>query len=94
PWASPLADALVAATARHDATAPVLPFMLYAVTDAKHLVKLPSLRHLYGYNPLRAPRGFSLPEQLHAVDERVPADGVIFGARVMTDLVRDFCARA
>jgi acetylornithine deacetylase/succinyl-diaminopimelate desuccinylase-like protein len=93
PWASPLADALVAATARHDAEAPVLPFMLYAVTDAKHLVKLPSLRHLYGYNPLRAPRGFSLPEQLHAVDERVPADGVLFGARVMTDLVRDFCAR-
>jgi acetylornithine deacetylase/succinyl-diaminopimelate desuccinylase-like protein len=93
PWASPLADALVAATVRADAEAPVLPFMLYAVTDAKHLVKLPSLRHLYGYNPLRAPRGFSLPEQLHAVDERVPADGVIFGARVMTDLVRDFCVQ-
>jgi acetylornithine deacetylase/succinyl-diaminopimelate desuccinylase-like protein len=92
PWASPLADVLVAATARHDAEAPVLPILLYAVTDAKHLVKLPSLRHLYGYNPLRAPRGFSLPEQLHAVDERVPADGVLFGARVMTDLVRDFCA--
>jgi acetylornithine deacetylase/succinyl-diaminopimelate desuccinylase-like protein len=93
PWASPLADALVAAMARYDAAAPVLPFMLYAVTDAKHLVKLPSLRHLYGYNPLRAPRGFSLPEQLHAVDERVPADGVRFGARVMADLVRDFCAK-
>jgi acetylornithine deacetylase/succinyl-diaminopimelate desuccinylase-like protein len=93
PWASPLADALVAATARYDSAAPVLPFMLYAVTDAKHLVKLPSLRHLYGYNPLRAPRGFSLPEQLHAVDERVPADGVIFGAQIMTDLVRDFCAK-
>ncbi len=91
-WDSPLADTLVSVMARHDPGAPVLPFMLGAVTDAKHLVKLPSLRHYYGFNPLRTAREFPLLDQLHAVDERVPVEALGFGARALADVLRDFCA--
>jgi acetylornithine deacetylase/succinyl-diaminopimelate desuccinylase-like protein len=92
PWQSPLAETLVALTARHDPGTPVLPFMLNAVTDAKHLVRLPSLRFYYGFNPLRTPREFPLLEQLHAVDERVPVEALAFGAGMLADVLREFCA--
>jgi acetylornithine deacetylase/succinyl-diaminopimelate desuccinylase-like protein len=94
PWASPLAETITAVMGQHEPNAPVLPFMLTAVTDAKHITRLPSLRHYYGFNPLSAPRGFPLLEQLHAVDERVPVEGLAFGARVMEDILRAFCAVA
>jgi acetylornithine deacetylase/succinyl-diaminopimelate desuccinylase-like protein len=94
PWASPLAETITAVMGQHEPNAPVLPFMLTAVTDAKHITRLPSLRHYYGFNPLSAPRGFPLLEQLHAVDERVPMEGLAFGARVMADILRAFCAVA
>jgi acetylornithine deacetylase/succinyl-diaminopimelate desuccinylase-like protein len=92
-WASPLADALCAAVARHDAGAPVIPFMLGAGTDAKHLTRLPSLQHYYGFTPLRAPRAFPLAELLHAVDERVPVEGLAFAAHVLADALIAFCGR-
>ena len=92
PWASPLASAITATMAKHEPDAPVLPFMLTAVTDAKHLTRLPSLRHYYGFNPLRAPRDFPLLEQLHAVDERIPVEGLSFGVQVLHDILRAFCA--
>lgn len=91
PWDSPLAEVLTAVMARHDPTAPLVPAMMVAGTDAKHLVKLPSLRHLYGFNPLWAPEGFSLFGQLHAIDERVPVAGVAFGTRVLADVLAAFC---
>jgi acetylornithine deacetylase/succinyl-diaminopimelate desuccinylase-like protein len=92
PWNSPLADVLSEVLARHDPTVPLVPAMMVAGTDAKHLVKLPNLRHLYGFNPLWAPDGFALFDQLHAVDERVPVAGVAFGARVLADVLTEFCA--
>lgn len=92
-WASPLADALCRAVERRDVGATVMPYMLGAVTDAKHITRLPSLRHYYGFTPLSAPRGFPIVELLHAVDERVPVDGLAFGALVMRDALTAFCAR-
>lgn len=93
PWASPLAETITAVVGAHEPGAPVLPFMLTAVTDAKHITRLPSLRHYYGFNPLRAPRDFPLLEQLHAVDERIPVEGLGFGVHVLADIVQTFCAR-
>ncbi|HEV7129160.1 MAG TPA: hypothetical protein VGN32_17140, partial [Ktedonobacterales bacterium] len=94
PWPSPLAETIVAVMARQDPGAPVLPFMLAAVTDAKHLTRLPSLRHYYGFNPLRTAREFPLLEQLHAVDERVPVAALEFGVHALTDILCDFCLTA
>jgi acetylornithine deacetylase/succinyl-diaminopimelate desuccinylase-like protein len=94
PWESPLAETICSVMRRHDPGAPVLTFLLAAGTDAKHLVKLPGLRHYYGFNPLRAPREFPLVEQLHAVDERVPVEALAFGVNALADILRDFCARA
>lgn len=94
PWASPLAETITTVMGEHEPGAPVLPFMLTAVTDAKHITRLPSLRYYYGFNPLRASRDFPLLEQLHAVDERVPAEGVAFGVHVLVDILRAFCAAA
>ncbi len=94
PWESPLAATIRAVMGRHDTGAPVLPFLLAAGTDAKHLVKLPSLRRYYGFNPLRTPREFPLVEQLHAVDERVPVEALPFGVNALADILRDFCGRA
>jgi hypothetical protein len=94
PWESPLAASIVAVMGRHDPGAPVLPFLLTTATDAKHLVKLPSLRHYYGFNPLRTAPGFPLLEQLHAVDERVPVEALAFGVHALADTLRDFCVQA
>jgi acetylornithine deacetylase/succinyl-diaminopimelate desuccinylase-like protein len=94
PWPSPLAETIVAVMARQDPGAPVLPFMLAAVTDAKHLTRLPSLRHYYGFNPLRTAHEFPLLEQLHAVDERVPVAALEFGVHALTDILCDFCLTA
>ena len=52
-----------------------------AGTDAKHFTKL-GMRS-YGFAPLRLPRTSTSRRSSTAVDERVPVDGLEFGARVL-----------
>ncbi|QEV99965.1 M20/M25/M40 family metallo-hydrolase [Microbacterium caowuchunii] len=81
-----LVDAMVASLGRHDPDAPVIPYLLGAGTDNKSLSRLGITG--YGFAPLRLPRGLDFTGMFHGVDERVPLDSLVFGQRVLTDLLR------
>lgn len=81
----PLVDAMVASLDAHDPGAPVLPYLLSGGTDNKALAKLGITG--YGFAPLRLPADLDFPAMFHGVDERVPLDALVFGRRVLGDLL-------
>ena len=84
----PLVDAMVATLQAHDPGAPVLPYLLSGGTDNKSLAKLGITG--YGFAPLRLPAELDFPAMFHGVDERVPLDALVFGRRVLTDLLLNY----
>ncbi|MFD6699073.1 MULTISPECIES: M20/M25/M40 family metallo-hydrolase [unclassified Microbacterium] len=88
PFAGPLVDAMVAALERHDPGVPVIPYLLGAGTDNKALAFLGITG--YGFAPLRLPADLDFTGMFHGVDERVPIDSLVFGQRVLTDLLRTY----
>jgi acetylornithine deacetylase/succinyl-diaminopimelate desuccinylase-like protein len=73
-------DAKVEAIHSEDPDAPVLPFLKSGGTDAKAWCRL-GIR-CFGFSPLRLPEDLDFTALFHGVDERVPIDGLRFGARV------------
>lgn len=84
----PLVDAMVATLGRHDPGAPVLPYLLSGGTDNKALAKLGITG--YGFAPLQLPPELDFPAMFHGVDERVPLDALVFGRRVLGDLLLNY----
>lgn len=84
PWETPYDGGLVRAMERsllaEDPDALVAPYLMSGGTDAKHFRKL-GMR-CYGFAPLRLPAELDFTALFHGVDERVPVDGLEFGARV------------
>lgn len=84
PWETPYDGGLVRAMERsllaEDPDALVAPYLMSGGTDAKHFRKL-GMR-CYGFAPLRLPDDLDFTALFHGVDERVPLDGLEFGARV------------
>ncbi|MGK2853677.1 MAG: M20/M25/M40 family metallo-hydrolase, partial [Microbacteriaceae bacterium] len=87
-FAGPLADAIIATLGRHDPGAPVIPYLLSGGTDNKALSRL-GIRGV-GFAPLRLPAELDFPSLFHGVDERVPLDALVFGKRVLTDLLLNY----
>jgi acetylornithine deacetylase/succinyl-diaminopimelate desuccinylase-like protein len=87
-FSGPLIDAIRGTLAAHDPGADVLPYLLPAGTDNKALSKLGITG--YGFAPLRLPADLDFPAMFHGVDERVPLDALVFGRRVLTDLLRSY----
>jgi len=85
PWETPYDGALVDAMTRsllaEDPEALVAPYLMSGGTDAKHFTKL-GMRS-FGFAPLRLPEDLDFTALFHGVDERVPVEGLEFGARVM-----------
>lgn len=88
PFSGPLAEAMVAALGRHDPGVPVIPYLMGGGTDNKALAQLGIAG--YGFAPLRLPADLDFTGMFHGVDERVPLDALVFGQRVLTDLIRDY----
>lgn len=88
PFSGDVVSAMVASLARHDPGAPVIPYLMGAGTDNKALSRLGIAG--YGFAPLRLPRGLDFTGMFHGVDERVPLDSLVFGQRVLTDLLRTY----
>ncbi|MET3860300.1 acetylornithine deacetylase/succinyl-diaminopimelate desuccinylase-like protein [Dietzia sp. 2505] len=90
PIAAPADDPLVSvireAVRESDPGSLVVPYLLPASTDNKHLAPLGI--HGYGFVPLRVPDEFDVFGHFHAVDERVPVDALHFGADVLTRVLR------
>ena len=87
-FSGPLVNAVVDTLGQHDPGAPVLPYMLSGGTDNKALSKL-GIKG-YGFAPLKLPPELDFPAMFHGVDERVPLDALVFGRRVLTDLLSTY----
>jgi len=88
PFSGELVDAMVTTLQRHDPGAPVLPYLLSGGTDNKALVKLGISG--YGFAPLMLPPTLDFAAMFHGVDERVPLDALVFGRRVLADLLLNY----
>ena len=88
PFGGDLVDAMVAALGREDPGIPVIPYLMGGGTDNKALASL-GIRG-FGFAPLRLPTDFDFTGMFHGVDERVPLDALVFGQRVLTDLLRTY----
>ncbi len=76
-----LVDAMSTALRAEDPNARPIPYCLSAGTDAKAFSGL-GIRG-FGFAPLRLPPDLDFAGMFHGVDERVPVDGLRFGARVL-----------
>lgn len=88
PFEGELVEAMVASLGRHDPGVPVIPYLLGAGTDNKALAYLGITG--YGFAPLRLPAGLDFTGMFHGVDERVPVESLVFGQRVLADLLRTY----
>ncbi len=88
PFSGALVEAMVASLGRHDPDAPVIPYLLGGGTDNKALAELGITG--YGFAPLRLPADLDFTGMFHGVDERVPLDALVFGERVLSDLLRTY----
>lgn len=82
-----LVGVLQDAVTAEDPDGTVVPYLLPASTDNKHLARL-GIRG-YGFVPLRVPADFDVFGQFHAADERVPVDALAFGTRVTARILRE-----
>lgn len=88
PFSGALVEAMVAALDRHDPGIPVVPYLMGGGTDNKALAELGIAG--YGFAPLRLPAELDFTGMFHGVDERVPIDALVFGQRVLADLIRTY----
>lgn len=88
PFSGDLVEAMVSALGRHDPDVPVIPYLMGGGTDNKALAELGIAG--YGFAPLRLPADLDFTGMFHGVDERVPIDALVFGQRVLTDLIRTY----
>lgn len=84
----PIVDAVTRSIGLHDPEASVFPYLLSGGTDNKSLSRLGIAG--YGFAPLRLPESLDFPAMFHGVDERVPLDALVFGRRVLRDLLLDY----
>ncbi|ROS30121.1 acetylornithine deacetylase/succinyl-diaminopimelate desuccinylase-like protein [Rathayibacter sp. PhB127] len=85
PFAGPLVESMAASLRRFDPEAEVLPYLLSGGTDNKALSTIGITG--YGFAPLQLPGALDFPALFHGVDERVPLDALVFGRKVLTDLL-------
>jgi acetylornithine deacetylase/succinyl-diaminopimelate desuccinylase-like protein len=88
PFEGPLVDAMVGSLLSHDPEATVLPYILSGGTDNKALSLLGITG--YGFAPLQLPPELDFPGMFHGVDERVPLDALVFGRKVLGDLLLNY----
>jgi acetylornithine deacetylase/succinyl-diaminopimelate desuccinylase-like protein len=80
-FASDLVDAMRIAICAEDPRAQLVPYCMSGGTDAKAFSGL-GIRG-FGFAPLQLPPELDFAGMFHGVDERVPIDGLQFGARVL-----------
>ena len=84
---SPLFEALARAVQKSDPGAHVVPFLITGGTDAHRLDPIGST--IYGFVPMRYEPGMGFFDLCHGHDERVSAETLGFGVRVLYDAVCD-----
>lgn len=88
PFEGALVESMVSALEAEDPGARVLPYTLSGGTDNKSLSRLGITG--YGFAPLQLPAELDFAGMFHGVDERVPAESLRFGARVLRRLLTTY----
>ncbi len=81
----PLVEAMAAALRAEDGAALPVPYTMSGGTDAKSFERL-GMR-CFGFSPLLLPADLDFAAMFHGIDERVPADALRFGVRVLQRFV-------
>jgi acetylornithine deacetylase/succinyl-diaminopimelate desuccinylase-like protein len=85
PFEGDLVEAMCNALIKEDSVAIPVPYVMSGGTDNKALADLGIIG--YGFSPLKLDADFNFMAMFHGVDERVPLDGLTFGARVLKDFL-------
>lgn len=88
PRESPLLDTILAVMGEREPASPVVPYLLPGFTDAKAFTRLGA--RWYGFAPVKLPRGMRFADMFHGHDERIPVDGLRWGAETLADIVTRF----
>jgi len=81
PFSGDLVGVMRRSLLAEDPEASVLPYCLSGGTDNKALNRLGITG--YGFAPLRLPADLDFAPMFHGIDERVPVESLVFGARVL-----------
>lgn len=87
PFEGDLVEAMCNALIKEDAVAIPVPYVMSGGTDNKALADLGIIG--YGFSPLKLDADFDFMAMFHGVDERVPVEGLTFGARVLKDFLEN-----
>jgi acetylornithine deacetylase/succinyl-diaminopimelate desuccinylase-like protein len=82
-----LVEAMIAAIAAEDPEGIPVPYLMSGGTDNKALSDLGITG--YGFTPLKLPEDLDFSALFHGVDERIPIEGLKFGARVMYEFLEN-----
>jgi acetylornithine deacetylase/succinyl-diaminopimelate desuccinylase-like protein len=66
--------------------APVVPFTLQGFTDAKAFTSIGA--KWYGFAPVKLPPTLRFADMFHGHNERIPVDGLTWGAETLMQIVR------
>jgi len=86
PYDTLTVDLMASVLRSEDSAAIAVPYMISGGTDAKALAGLEI--DCYGFSPLRMPADLDYWRLFHGVDERVPVEGLKFGARTLDRFLR------
>lgn len=86
-FTGPLVKAMCDAIIGEDPEGIPVPYLMSGGTDNKALSELGIIG--YGFSPLKLPKELDFFALFHGVDERVPVDGLKFGARVMYEFLEN-----
>ena len=87
PFEGDLVEAMCNALIKEDSVAIPVPYVMSGGTDNKALADLGIIG--YGFSPLKLDEDFNFAAMFHGVDERVPVEGLVFGARVLKDFLEN-----
>ena len=86
-------DTIVEVMGKYDDEAPVVPSMMTAGTDAKHIFPRRPQTRVYGLTPYRQAPGEEEMNLIHGHDERISVENLVFATRVIYDIVCRYCGR-
>ena len=87
---TPLFQTIVEVMQEHESDAPVLPYLMPAGTDAKHIVPRRPETQIYGFMPYRQQPGEEEMELIHGHDERTSVEELLFATQVLYEIVCRF----
>ncbi len=86
-YRTPLFETIRCVVQRYEPNATLLPYLVAGATDARHVSKMGTT--VYGFSPMFAPS--TELDRVHGHDERISVDNLVFGTRVLYDVVTDLC---